>query len=260
MLKPLQKDPSVQLMSAKGAGMFLGHFRLNHLEKPFDDPAIRRVVNMAVDQSKFMAALGVPSEFSVNNCLAYFTCGSTYSTNAGAETIEPRTIAAAKAALAKTKYKGEKITILQATDIEAPRVSAEVLAQTLRDVGFNVDLQSMDWGTVVSKRVNKTGWHIFAVHALGYDMSNPLTNLYIGNNCNDFPGWSCDERMTKKLTEFRESSDLAKQKEIAADIQKLAYETTPSIVWGQFAQPAALSKELKGMVNSSIPIFWNVSK
>lgn len=260
MLKPLQKDPSVRLVSAKGAGMFMGHFRLNHLEKPFDDPAIRRVVNMAVDSSKFMAALGVPPEFAVTNCLAYFSCGGTYESNAGSELVAPRTVAAAKAALAKTKYKGEKITILQGTDIEAPRVSGEVLAQTLREVGFNVDLQSMDWGSVVSKRASKTGWHLFSVHNAGYDMANPLTNLYIGNNCADYPGWSCDERMTKKLAEFRETADLAKQKELAADIQKLAYETTPSVVWGQFAQPAALSKELKGMINSSIPVFWNVSK
>ena len=260
MLKLLQKDPNVQLVSAKGAGMFQGHFRLNHLEKPFDDPAIRRVVTAAVDQAKFLAALGVPPEFAVNNCLAYFSCGGLYATNAGAESIGPRGIAAAKAALAKTKYKNEKITILQATDIEAPRVSGEVLAQTLREVGFNVALQSMDWGTVASKRASKTGWNIFAVHTLGYDMASPLTNLYTANNCSDFVGWSCDERMTKKLTELRASSDLAKQKDIAVEIQKLVYETTPSVVWGQFAQPAALSKELKGMVHSAIPVFWNVSK
>ena len=240
--------------------MFQGMYRLNHANKPFDDPAIRRVAAMAVDQAKVMAALGVPADFMVKDCKAYFTCGGIYASDVGSEILNPRTVAAAKAALAKTKYAGEKITILQATDLEAPRVSSEVLAQTLRDVGFSVDLQSMDWGSVVSKRTSKTAWHIFGVHALGYDMANPLTNLYIGNNCADFVGWSCDERVTKALDDFRDTSDAAKQKSLAIDVQKLAYETTPYIIWGQFAQPAALSKELKGMINSSIPVFWNVSK
>ena len=260
MIKILQSDPSVQIVSAKGAGMFQGMYRLNHANKPFDDPAIRRVAAMAVDQAKVMAALGVPADFMVKDCKAYFTCGGIYASDVGSEILNPRTVAAAKAALAKTKYAGEKITILQATDLEAPRVSSEVLAQTLRDVGFSVDLQSMDWGSVVSKRTSKTAWHIFGVHALGYDMANPLTNLYIGNNCADFVGWSCDERVTKALDDFRDTSDAAKQKSLAIDVQKLAYETTPYIIWGQFAQPAALSKELKGMINSSIPVFWNVSK
>lgn len=261
MLKVLQKDPSVQLMSAKGAGMFIGFYRLNHMEKPFDDPAIRRVVTMAVDQAKVMAALGVPAEYAVKGgCASFFTCGGPVSTDAGSSEVGQRSSAAAKAALAKTKYAGEKIVVLQGTDIEAPRVSAEVLAQSLREAGFNVDLQSMDWGSVVAKRVSKTGWHVFGVHNLGYDMANPLTNLYVGNNCTDFTGWSCDERITKKLIEFRDSPDAAKQKEAAVELSKLAYETTPAVVWGQFAQPALLSKEVKGMINSSIPLFWNVSK
>ena len=181
-------------------------------------------------------------------------------TKAGSEPYAKPSIAAAKAALKKTKYAGEKIVILQATDIDAPRVSSEMLAQTLREVGFNVELQSMDWNSVLSKRGSRDAWHVFGVHVSGYDMMSPLTNLYISNNCQDYAGWSCDERITKDLKVFRETSDLKEQKRLAAEMQKVAYETTPAVIWGQFSQPAVYRNTIKGVIKSSIPVFWNVSK
>ncbi|HEY4066911.1 MAG TPA: ABC transporter substrate-binding protein [Burkholderiaceae bacterium] len=260
MLPILKSDPNIQLVDLKGPNMYLGFYRLNSVNKPFDDPAIRRVVAMAVSQEKTVAALGVPAEFSVKNCKSYYICNSVLATDAGSEPYAKPSVAAAKEALKKTKYAGEKIVILQATDIEAPRVSSEVLAQTLREVGFNVELQSMDWNSVIAKRATKDAWHIFGVHTSGWDMMSPLTNLYISNNCLDYAGWSCDERISKDLVAFRETSDPKEQKRLAAEIQKVTYEIMPAVIWGQFSQPAAYRKGLKGLIESSIPVFWNVSK
>ncbi|CAB3652365.1 Glutathione-binding protein gsiB precursor [Achromobacter denitrificans] len=260
MLPILETDSNVQLVDLKGPNMFMGFYRLNSVNKPMDDPAIRAVVAMAVDQSKTIAALGVPERFSMPHCATYYICGSVLATDAGSEPYAKPSVAAAREALKKTRYAGEKIVILQATDIDAPRVSSEVLAQTLREVGFNVELQSMDWNSVISKRASKDAWHIFGVHVSGYDMMSPLTNLYIGNNCQDYAGWNCDARITKDLAAFRQTSDPAEQKRLAADMQKVAYETTPAVIWGQFSQPAAYRKNLKGVIESSIPVFWNISK
>jgi peptide/nickel transport system substrate-binding protein len=260
MLPVLQSDPDITLVDLKGPNMFLGFYRLNSVNKPMDDPAIRAVIGLAVDQQKTIAALGVPAQFSTPHCATWYICGSVLATDVGSEPYAKPSVAAAREALKKTKYAGEKIVILQATDIDAPRVSSEILAQTLREVGFNVELQSMDWNSVISKRSIKDAWHIFGVHVSGYDMMSPLTNLYIGNNCNDYPGWNCDPRITKDLVAFRETSDPAEQKRLAADMQKVAYETTPAVVWGQFSQPAAYRKTLKGVIPSSIPVFWNISK
>lgn len=260
MLPMLKSDSNLMVVDLKGPNMFMGLYRLNSVNKPMDDPAVRAVISMAVDQQKTVAALGVPANFSVAHCSTFYICGSPLETAAGSEPYAKSSISAAKAALKKTKYAGEKIVILQATDIDAPRVASEMLAQTLREVGFNVELQSMDWNSVISKRGNRHAWHIFGVHWSGYDMMSPLTNPYIGNNCQDYAGWSCDARITKALTAFRETSDLGEQKRLAAEMQKVAYETTPAVIWGQFSQPAAYRKALKGVIKSSIPVFWNVSK
>lgn len=260
LIPTLKADRNLTLVDLKGPNMFLGFYRLNSVNKPFDDPAIRAVVALAVDQQKTIAALGVPREYAGARCASVFICGSPMETSAGSEPYAKPSVAAAREALKKTKYAGEKIAILQATDIDATRVSSEALAQTLRQVGFNVDLQSMDWNSVMSRRINRTGWHVFGVHFSGYDMMNPLTNLYIINNCQDYTGWSCDERTSKSLEAYRKSSDIGEQKQLAAQLQQTFYETTPAVIWGQFSQPAVHRSALKGVIKSSIPVFWNISE
>ena len=50
------------------------------------------------------------------------------------------------------------------------------------------------------------------------------------------------------------------RKKIAAEIQTVMYDQAPGIPWGQFAQPAAYRANLRGLIPSAIPIFWNVEK
>ena len=38
------------------------------------------------------------------------------------------------------------------------------------------------------------------------------------------------------------------------------FELTPAVMWGQFTIPAAYRTSLRGLVESSFPIFWNVEK
>jgi peptide/nickel transport system substrate-binding protein len=38
------------------------------------------------------------------------------------------------------------------------------------------------------------------------------------------------------------------------------YETVPSVMWGQFTEPAAYRTKLTGVIPSSIPLFWGMDK
>jgi len=40
----------------------------------------------------------------------------------------------------------------------------------------------------------------------------------------------------------------------------VAYDLTPAVSWGQFTIPAAYRASLVGLLQSSFPIFWEVSK
>ena len=60
------------------------------------------------------------------------------------------------------------------------------------------------------------------------------------------------------LQSFAKAEDEAARARVAAEIQTVAYELTPAVMWGQFTIPAGYRTTLKNIVPSSYPIFWGV--
>ena len=258
LLPRLERARGITLMGLGGLHMFQGNFRLNHLAPPFDDPKIRQVLWHLVDQPAVMQAIGVPSRYAVDRCGSFWMCDSPYESKAGAEALD-FSIGKAKAALAATSYAGQPVVMLEVQG-SISQTASMVLAQNLKQAGFTVDQQVMDWGTVLARRARKEGWGIFSVYANGIDMISPLTHFYVASSCADYPGWSCDQRIPPLLAAFARAPDLAARKRLADEIQAIAYGLTPAVSWGQFTIPAAYRNSLKGLPQSSFPMFWNVEK
>ena len=75
-----------------------------------------------------------------------------------------------------------------------------------------------------------------------------------------FPGWSCDERMKPLLADFVKADSQAERHRVADQIQAVAYENTPSVMWGQFTEPTAYRTTVSDLIQSSFPMFWQVDK
>ena len=63
-------------------------------------------------------------------------------------------------------YKGEKVVMLAASTIPTIWAEAQVASDMLKRIGFNIDFQALEWGTVVQRRaskepIDKGGWNIF---------------------------------------------------------------------------------------------------
>jgi peptide/nickel transport system substrate-binding protein len=63
-----------------------------------------------------------------------------------------RDIEKAKALIKEAGYKGERIVLITATDQPIVNAQAQVVTEELRQLGLNVDLQAMDWGTLINRR------------------------------------------------------------------------------------------------------------
>ncbi len=256
LLPRLERARGVRLLGLGGLQQFQGSFRLNHAAPPFDNPAVRRVLWKLADQTAILTAIGVPERFRSPQCPSFWMCDAPYSTDAGAAGARID-IDAARAELQAAGYRGEPVVaMLVAGSIS--QTAAAVLIQNMKLAGFNVDEQVMDWGTVLARRVRRDGWSMFSVYANGTDMFSPLTHFYIASTCGDFPGWSCDERIPPLLQAFARAEDDAARARVAAEIQTIAYELTPSVMWGQFTIPAGYRTSLTNMVQSSYPMFWEV--
>ncbi len=95
-----------------------------------------------------------------------------------------------------------------------------------------MEQQPRDWPTVLARRGKKDGWSMFPVYSNGTTCFPPLTHFYVAATCNDFPGWSCDNRIPDLLKAFTRATTLEERKKIAAEIQVIAYELVPSLMWG----------------------------
>lgn len=258
LIPRLERARGVRLLGLGGLHQFQGNFRLNHAHPPFDDPAVRRVLWKLIDQDSVLTAIGVPAQFRAPTCSSFWMCDTPFSTDAGAAGAR-LDLDASREELRRTNYRGEPVVFLEVSG-SISQTAAHILAENMKRVGFTVDEQVMDWGTVLARRARKESWSLFAVYSNGVDMYTPLNHFYVASTCADYPGWSCDVRIPPLLTRFAQAPDAAARASVAREIQVIAYELTPSLMWGQFTIPAGYRTTLKDLVQSSFPIFWAVDR
>ena len=241
--------------------------RLNHQQPPFDNVKVRQAVLWATNMEDNLRAAAGNDPDLFNVCASMYPCGSPYASDVGSEALMKQDFNKAKQLLDEAGYKGEKIVFLHCTDDNVISPQSLVSGQNLRKAGFNVDMQAMDWSTLVSRRsVRKPaaegGWHIFQTWFNGPDFLNPLEHMAIGAGCEKaWWGWPCDQEIENLRAAFGREADLQKQKEIARAIQKRAFEVVTYVPLGTVYQPVAYrSDHLEGLLKSPAPLFWNVKK
>jgi len=140
--------------------------RFNWLHPVFDDKRLRQALLPAIDQADFvMAAVGTDeSRYQIGT--GFFPPGSSMASDAGLEPLKgPRDLDKAKRLMREAGYKGELIRLLGATDTTTTTPLAQVAADLLQRLGFNLDLALLESGTVTQRRrsmepVEHGGWSV----------------------------------------------------------------------------------------------------
>jgi peptide/nickel transport system substrate-binding protein len=96
---------------------------------------------------------------------------------------------------------------------------------------------------------------------LSVDMMNPLTNSMLTASCDKANfGWPCDAEVERLRDAYARETDAAKQKGVAADAQKRAYEIGMYYPTGQYTSPIAARSNITGILDGPAPVFWNIEK
>jgi peptide/nickel transport system substrate-binding protein len=201
-------------------------------------------------------------------CGSWFTCGSPMENDANAAWFKGgQNLAKARELMKEGGYDGRPVTMLQATNIPYMSNAATVLAQAMRDAGFNINMQPMDWANVIQRRANMAppeqgGWNIFFTSSGGLSQSNPymVTNMAT-NGQKAWFGWPSDEKNEQLRAAWLKAEGMEDRKRIATEIQQNAWDIVPHLYFGQWVQPMAHRKNVRGWlpVPEVIP-FWNVEK
>ena len=143
---------------------------------------------------------------------------------------------------------------------------APVTKALLEQGGFKVDMQSMDWQTVVTRRAKKDpadkgGWSAFHTYAIAADILNPIAaNFTVANGDKAWFGWPNDPEMEKLRDAYAKETDPAKAKALAAAVQARALETAQYGWLGQWYGPGAARSNLTGWLKAPVTVLWNIDK
>ncbi|MEL6120969.1 MAG: ABC transporter substrate-binding protein, partial [Pseudomonadota bacterium] len=241
----------------------IGFARFNHLLPPFDNADVRRAAINAMKQEDYLAAAIGDPEFW-KTCYSVFPCGTPLANNAGSEVIETADIDAAKTKLAETGYDGTEVVIMQPTDIPVLSAFSLVSAEKLRNAGFNVNLEAMDWATLTSRRalrdpVGEGGWNIFHTWWIGADVIDPMAIAFSGDPDAGWFGWAEDAELEKARSAFAVASTPEEKAEHATKVQERLWAIGASGQLGQFFVPVAYRNNVKGLIKSPVQFFWNMS-
>jgi peptide/nickel transport system substrate-binding protein len=265
LLPLLRKQRSVKVENIVPTG-FIATMRFNQLNPPFDNPAIRRALLGAVQQSDYMIGMVGADEDLWRVPCGYFTPNTPLASDVGMEAItSKRDLAKVRRDLDAAGYKGDKVVVLTPTDIASAKALADITADTLKHAGMNVDAQTMDWATLVGRRakmdpVEQGGWSIFHTSWSGLDQINPAGHIFLrANGKAASPGWPTSAKLEELRDGWFKAPDLAAQQVLARQLQLQAFQDVPYIPLGQYFQPTAYQSNLTGVLPGN-PVFWNIRR
>ena len=258
-------DTRVQLPKYANLGLqYMARF--NHLHKPFDNAKVRQAAIAAFAQEPFLrASVGVKELYKP--CASMFICGTPYGSLAGSELQSKSTMKKAQDLLKASGYDGTPIVILKPTDLASIQKLPDVAAQLLRQAGFKVDLQAMDWQTLVGRRAKKDapdkgGWHMFLTAWNVFDVWSPIANPTMdtrGEKSGWF-GWASDDKLMEYRAQFMRATDEGVKKKLADQIHARAFEIGTHAPLGEYNQPMAAGKNISGFFITNGNIYWNLKK
>ena len=264
LLPVLAKDKNIKLFNANPLGSQYT-FRFNALHKPFDNEKVRQAVLYAFNQKDFLnATIGDPKWYK--ECKAMFICGTPLETFKGWEDKLNSNFDKSKALLKEAGYDGTPVVLMQSTDLAVLTNLAPVAKDLMEKGGFKVDMQAMDWQTLVSRRAKKDppdkgGWNAFLTSWVAADVLNPVMAGFFNAGCDKAMfGWPCDAKIQELRDAFAKETDPVKQKALAEAVQVRVTEYPTHVHLGQWYAPFALRKNVDGNVQAPVTVFWNVTK
>ncbi len=261
----LEKTKGIKILKGTSPGQFT--FRPNWLQPPFNDVRIRRAAAYALSQPDVMQA-NIGDQRYYRACKALFTCDTPYASTVGMEGLLEGNISKAKELLAEAKYDGTPVVMPQPTDLGVIKQIAPVVKAQLEKAGFKVEVQPMDWQSMVTRLISKKGppseggWNAYGTSWSQIDILDPLMNPSIAATCEKArAGWPCDPELEKLRDVFIRAETPAAKKAAADAVQVRALEVVTHLPLGEWYGVFATRDTITyPAVLPQVGVFWGVTK
>ncbi|MBM2716079.1 ABC transporter substrate-binding protein [Mesorhizobium caraganae] len=265
----IESDPNLalQVLDAGGNDMWL---RMNCLQKPFDNVKARQAMLHLVDQEAFLRLVAPDPKYG-HTVTSLFGNNTPYSNDENTGWYkkggDPEK---AKQLFKEAGYAGEKVVILQATNVSWNNNASQLLAATLRKIGINAELAPSDWGGLIARRANKGpvedgGWSIFMTSSsdsIG-EIGDPISAAFLGaNGEKGWYGWPQNDEYEALRAKWADVNTIEDRKALARQMQHIWWDFVVGFVFlGQYVAPIARSKTLTGLIEMPLLTpMWNMQK
>ena len=256
------RDVTVRVLDPTG---FCNMLRVNHLQPPFNNPAIRRALWGAVDQTSYMQALvGPDNPDLIHVPLGFFCPGTPMASDAGLGPLTgPRDVAKVRKDLQEAGYKGETVLLMVPSNSTALSALGAVAADMFKRVGMAVEVYAVEFNAMLQRRnrkgpVSEGGWSAFVTNWSGTDWLTPAGHIALrGNGEQGYAGWASMPDIEALRDQWFVANTEAAQQTVCRDIQLDAMQEVPFYPLGQFLQPTAYRKSITGVLDG-FAVFWNV--
>jgi peptide/nickel transport system substrate-binding protein len=226
---------------------------INHKQGLMTDKRIRQAFQAALDMEPIMAAgFGNKAFYRLDPGL-HFLEQPQWHSRAAAELYNQKNRAKAQKLLKEAGYTGQPVRWITTKEYQWMYKNALVAKQQLEEAGFKIDLQVVDWATLVQRR-NKP--EVYDVFSTGFTF-NPEPAFNTATACN-WPGWWCLEDKEQWVDALGKDSDPRKRKAMLEKVQTLMYEDVGRIKFGDYFALDVVRKEVQGYRSTNELNLWNV--
>ncbi|MBI2204539.1 MAG: ABC transporter substrate-binding protein [Candidatus Rokubacteria bacterium] len=226
---------------------------INHKQGLMTDKRLRQAVQAALDMEPIMSAgFGHRDFYRLDPGLMYQEQPQWHS-KAGGELYNQKNKAKAQKLLKEAGYAGQPVRWVTTREYEWMYKNALVAKQQLEEAGFKIDLQVVDWATLVQRR-NKP--ELFDIFSTGFTFG-PEPALATHVQCG-WPGWWCLEEKERLMESLARETDPKKRRAQWERVQQLFYEDVGRIKFGDYFSLDVVRKDVRNLPAVPWLAFWNV--
>lgn len=223
----------------------------NKKEGLFTNVKLRQAVQAACSVEPIAAAaFGVPEFYRIDPGLA--APETPWFSDVGKDVWNKPDPEKAKALLQEAGYDGTPVRWLATKEYFYNYNAAVVYKQQLEAVGFKIDVQVMDWATLIKRRSDSKDYDVFITGTSSYN--HPVLLNVFGDG---WPGWWTLPEKNEVAGKVMTETDAKKQQELIVRMQELVYQDVPLHKYGEYFALRARSTKLQGTINPPDPFMWN---
>jgi peptide/nickel transport system substrate-binding protein len=246
----LKSVAAIDARIVKPAGWVAAVF--NFKEGLMTSKKLRQAVQAALDMEPAMGAAVGNKEFYRLDPALYFPEQPQWHTTVGSALYNQKDKEKARRLLKEASYTGQPVKWLTTKEYEQLYKTSLVAKQQLEDIGLVIDLQVVDWATLVQRRQKPDTFDMYSTFFVF--TADPA--LHTSVQCN-YPGWWCTEDKERALADLARESDPKKRRALVERVQAVFYEDVGRIKFGDYFVLDVTRKDVRGFRSTPDLFFWN---